>query len=336
MPKILFLAAGNVVGQHRLNVACEERAIRNVLRAAAPYEFDVVAACDVEAGELLRIVTDEQPDIIHFSGHGAIDAVQFADRVLPAEVVKRIVRRVPSLWCVVLNACYSDHIAQLLTISGIPAVIGMVSSISDGAAADFAETFYRALARSRDIADAVEEARTQLMTVSPGEAGAPRFLTRDRAALTRRSAAHAPPSIHARINLEKGKPCIWDDDNDVSYVNFDLYVHNPPSTARAAVWRLHESYDDVDGEGGGMLRESTDAGHGFYLADIDTEDDYRIEAYLRLPTGGPLGLIANVTDAMAAHYARLSDEEVSRQGFTRGQVGQIIEDLRNGNLRASA
>src|SRR6185312_7355238 len=162
-----------------------------------------------------------------------IDVIQFTDRVLPADVVRRIVQRVPNVWCVVLNACYSDHTAEVLTGSGIPAVVGMTSAITDAAAIDFAETFYRALARSRDVADALLEARLQLMTAFPSEAESPRIVAPDPAALIRRSAAHAAPAIHARINLENNKPSIWTDDNNVTYVNFDLYVQNPPLVARA-------------------------------------------------------------------------------------------------------
>jgi len=334
MAKILFLSAGNVEGQDRLRVAKEERAVLRAVREVNPYAFETRSAPDIEAGELIDILTDERPDIIHFSGHGTQSALLLENGLLPDHTIARIFALLPGLWCVVLNACYSESLAATLRDAGIPSVVGMGDAVSDEAAIAFARMFYRTLAFKPDVAEATNTARIQLETEFPEQAKIPVLFVGNAAALSERSARHAGPILLARMNVKpNGKPDIWKDTNGTRYLTFDIFVANAPKTISSVVYRLDESYDDVAEEAHeGRFREADEARDNFYLPGIDTEDDYSFEAYLRLQGGGAICLSSRVSDALKAYYDSLTPSVLAEQGLTEAVVQATITKLRNGNL----
>jgi hypothetical protein len=74
---------------------------------------------------------------------------------------------------IVLNACYSDALAEAL-IEHVDVVIGMPHTIDDDAAILFAPTFYQQLAGGQSIQTAYEVARALLLGLAPHGAGAAR------------------------------------------------------------------------------------------------------------------------------------------------------------------
>jgi predicted ATPase len=126
--------------------------------------------------------------IFHFIGHGEFDRASgegyilleddegFANR-FSAEKLARLLGDHDPLRLALLNACegargntrdtYSST-ASVLVRRGVPAVLAMQYQISDGAAMDFAQSFYAALAHNLPVDAAVAEAR-KAVSLSIGE-----------------------------------------------------------------------------------------------------------------------------------------------------------------------
>lgn len=131
---------------------------------------------------LIDALLPNQTHILHFIGHGAFDEKQ-SEGVLIMEDADGMATRIDSerlrvlvqgksrLRLVVLNSCLGTQgdeaqpfssMAAGLVRSGIPAVIAMQFEISDHAAQEIAETFYRSLALNMPVDAAVTEARRKI------------------------------------------------------------------------------------------------------------------------------------------------------------------------------
>jgi pSer/pThr/pTyr-binding forkhead associated (FHA) protein len=129
-----------------------------------------------------------QTHILHFIGHGAFDQDK-KEGVLVMEDAERKAKRIESndlrvlvqgrsrLRLVVLNSCLGTEgddsqpfssVAAGLIQSGIPAVIAMQSEISDDAAREIAETFYKSLALNMPVDMAMTEARRKIFLFDRG------------------------------------------------------------------------------------------------------------------------------------------------------------------------
>lgn len=154
--KILFLGASpsNAV---RLRIDEEIRDVENGLKLAALRDnFELKQKWAVNTKSLQQAMLDEQPQIVHFSGHGSIGGIAVEDSLGNAKIIDN--EALGSLFelfsdtvkCVFLNSCFSE--AQASEISKyIPYVIGMKSSVPDKAAIAFAVGFYAALGAGKDI-----------------------------------------------------------------------------------------------------------------------------------------------------------------------------------------
>lgn len=137
--------------------------------------------------ELMRDLNEHQPTIIHFRGHSGISVrnaehppaplhgeVDLADaaihvvggrqqsqHVLAPALTAMIASAAPTVRVVVLNACYSEPVAEALCRK-VDCVVGMRSAIGDDAARSFAICFYRALGYRRSVGNAVEQADAAL------------------------------------------------------------------------------------------------------------------------------------------------------------------------------
>ena len=121
-------------------------------------------------------------DVIHFSGHGDLDAATGApvlflespDRSTDAigtQAFARLLRGNTSVKVVFLNSCLGaleglegrpPNFVDSLMAEGVPAVLAMRERISDEAAIEFSREFYRALAVASPIDVAVAHARRQM------------------------------------------------------------------------------------------------------------------------------------------------------------------------------
>jgi CHAT domain len=100
--------------------------------------------------DLRRALLNEQPHIVHFSGHGTTSGLileddngltQLVSESALASLFENYRRQVE---CVVLNACYSEVQAQAI-YGQIDCVIGMNQPIGDTSAINFATGFYDAV-----------------------------------------------------------------------------------------------------------------------------------------------------------------------------------------------
>ncbi len=154
--KILFLGA-SPVDEVRLRIDEELRDIENGLKLATLRDqFDLKSKWAVTNKTLQQAMLDENPTIVHFSGHGHTNGIAVEDSLGNSKLIDN--DAIGSLFelfseqtkCVVLNSCYSQ--SQAIEIAKhIPYVIGMKSSVNDKSAIAFSVGFYTALGAGRDI-----------------------------------------------------------------------------------------------------------------------------------------------------------------------------------------
>ncbi len=178
MQKILFLAA-NPKGTSKLRLDEELRDVEEGLRRGTRREqFVLEQRWAVRPRDIRRALLDEQPNIVHFSGHGVGSGSSAVGRegtreigfeeelsreglVFENQAGEPVLVSGESLAglfelfsdrvnCVVLNGCYSEVQAKAIA-RHIPYVIGMNRAIGDRAAIEFAVGFYDALAAGRNI-----------------------------------------------------------------------------------------------------------------------------------------------------------------------------------------
>ncbi|MGC1310269.1 MAG: CHAT domain-containing protein, partial [Phormidesmis sp.] len=159
--KILVLAI-NPQDTARLRLDEEVRQIKEALKLSdGRAEFEVVSEWAVRTGDFHRHLLAHQPQIVHFSGHGAGEKGLAAEdkdgrtRLVSTATLDRLFRLCSGIECVLLNACHSvaqaDAIAQ-----HVRCVIGMNRAIGDAAAIRFAEGFYDGLGYGRGYEEAFE------------------------------------------------------------------------------------------------------------------------------------------------------------------------------------
>lgn len=182
--KALFLAA-NPASTNRLAINEEMRAIEQKVRAAD--HRDVLrfqSNWAVRPDDLLQLLNQHRPQIVHFSGHGSQTGLCLAGHDGQVKLVTT--RALTALFAtlkdnirlVFLNACYSREQAQAL-VTHIDCVVGMKDSIHDEAAAVFASSFYRAIGFGRSIQEAFDQGTTALLLEGIADEDIPALLVRD-------------------------------------------------------------------------------------------------------------------------------------------------------------
>jgi hypothetical protein len=162
--KILFLAA-NPQGTSRLRLDEEVNKIDESLQRSRLRDgFELVSKWAVDADALRRALLEEQPDIVHFSGHGegaaglVLEGEGDQPRPATAEALAglfRIVQKIKPVQCVLFNACYAEEQAKAV-VHHVDYVIGMKQAVRDDAAISFATAFYDGLGFGLGIEDAFD------------------------------------------------------------------------------------------------------------------------------------------------------------------------------------
>jgi CHAT domain len=182
--KALFLAA-NPGSTPRLAIDEEMRAIEQKLRAAKHRDTLVFqSAWAVRPDDLLQLLNQHQPHIVHFRGQGSSKGLSLAgndgqDRLVTTRALQALFTTLKdNIRLVLLNACYSLEQAQAL-VQIIDCVIGMKESIRDDAATTFASSFYRAIGFGRSIQEAFDQGITSLLLEGIPEEDVPELLVKD-------------------------------------------------------------------------------------------------------------------------------------------------------------
>jgi hypothetical protein len=163
--KILFLAA-NPSDTTRLQLGKEYRDIREALQKAGQRNrFTLTNELAVRVGELIQLLLQYKPVIIHFSGHGSdageiiLEDESGKSFPLPQEAVQKIFgvlnRNGNQIRCVILNACFTEQQA-LYIAEYVDIVVGITSEIGDTSAIRFASVFYASLGEGKSVQTAFE------------------------------------------------------------------------------------------------------------------------------------------------------------------------------------
>ncbi len=154
--KILILSA-NPKTTARLRLDEEARKIEEgLLRSKHRHKFELRTKWAVNLWDLRRSLLDNEPHIVHFTGHGTEKGLMVEDELGLAVVISS--KALSGLFelcsdqveCVILSACHSG--AQATAVSKhIDYVIGMKNTIKDKAAIEFAVGFYDALGAGKQV-----------------------------------------------------------------------------------------------------------------------------------------------------------------------------------------
>ncbi|HEU5376412.1 MAG TPA: CHAT domain-containing protein [Ktedonobacteraceae bacterium] len=183
--KALFLAA-NPASTNRLAIDEEMRAIEQKIRTSEYRDVLVFQSnWAVRPDDLLQLLNQHRPQIVHFSGHGSQTGLCLAGndgqqiRLVTTQALAALFKTLKdNIRLVFLNACYSQEQALAL-VTTIDCVIGMKESIRDEAAAIFASSFYRAIGFGRSIQEAFDQGRTALLLEGIPEEDIPELLVKD-------------------------------------------------------------------------------------------------------------------------------------------------------------
>src|SRR5690606_21159234 len=161
--KVLFLAA-NPGSSTRLALDEEARAIEEKVRDSKHRDLVIVRTrWAVRPGDLQQAFLEDEPTVVHFSGHGGgnvgivlAGADPSEESLVGADALADLFRVLKDgIRVVVLNACFSEVQAKTI-VEQIDFVVGMGDSIGDEAARVFSAAFYRGLAFGRTVRSAFE------------------------------------------------------------------------------------------------------------------------------------------------------------------------------------
>lgn len=184
--RITFLAA-NPLNSDRLALDEEARSIEKKLRDSKHRDLVTFRTrWAVRPGDLQQALLEDEPVIVHFSGHGGglVGIVlhsqdQNAERLVAEEALVDLFRVLKGeIRLVMLNACYSEVQAHAI-VQEIDFVVGMSDSVDDYAARVFAAAFYRGLAFGKPVQTAFDLGINELRLLGFGdEDGIPKLLVR--------------------------------------------------------------------------------------------------------------------------------------------------------------
>jgi hypothetical protein len=223
---ILFLAA-NPPGTGRLALDQEARSIRAELKRSGYRDrFAFETRWAAEPLDLLRELRELKPTVVHFSGHGSArvpwalestryhdivvesapsegepnglyfhDAAGGAQAVSPGAIAQTFGAAGASVRLVVLNACFTEPVAEAL-LAYVDCVVGMRGSVHDDVARGFAIGFYGGLGDHESIAAAFGHGRAAICLEGLPDAEQPRLQVRDGFDATKLILAATVPAVH--------------------------------------------------------------------------------------------------------------------------------------------
>lgn len=174
--KILFLGA-NPMDTQALRVDEEIREIQQTIKQGRERDNVLVKTeWAVRPRDITQALIDFQPHFVHFAGHGGGEEGSFAAEddighahVIPVDGLVKAFKAVGrDVWCVIVNACRTERLAQALA-AVVPHVIGMRQPVGDRSAIRFSIGFYQALAAGEPVETAFDVGVAQLMMTPEGD-----------------------------------------------------------------------------------------------------------------------------------------------------------------------
>ncbi|HEX4420741.1 MAG TPA: CHAT domain-containing protein [Kofleriaceae bacterium] len=182
---ILFIAS-NPFGTTQLRLGEECAEIQHELKLTVHRDrVHFEARWAVSVDELMRHLTELDPDVVHFSGHGSSSAGLLLQdehgqpQPVPGRALAMMIRAAARrVRVVVLNACSSTAQAEALRAQ-VDCVVGMDGAVDDDAARVFARRLYGAIGSGCSVGNAVEHGVAALAACQLPDELLPRCVTRD-------------------------------------------------------------------------------------------------------------------------------------------------------------
>ena len=182
---VLFFAT-NPKGTSQLRLDEEARSIQEMIRKSEHRDsISFVTRWAVRPLDILQAINEINPDVIHFSGHGAVSGDLILENtdgspkpVTKEAITQTIMSSSDKIHLLFFNACFSYEQAQEI-VQHVDAAIGMTTSIGDEAACTFAAQFYSSLGFGHSLKKAFEQAKGAMMLVSLTEADTPALYTKE-------------------------------------------------------------------------------------------------------------------------------------------------------------
>lgn len=181
--KVLFLAANPFKD---LNLDVEVRSITEKIRASEYRDsLQLITAMAARPDDLLQLLNEHKPHIVHFSGHGSesgeiiLAGNDGKPQAVSVRAMKALMKTLKdNIQVVILNACYSKEQATAIT-EVINCAIGMNAAINDPAAIIFAASFYRAVGFGRSAQEAFNQGIVALALEGFEDESTPELLLKD-------------------------------------------------------------------------------------------------------------------------------------------------------------
>jgi CHAT domain-containing protein len=176
---ILFVGA-NPKNSARLQTDVEYKAIKDRLKQAGKRDFFQLKQAElaVTIEDLMQALAQNKPDMVHFSGHGTAEGIQIASAQNEPILVRtttlcRLFRQYKNqLKIILLNACFSESIAQQISEMGFFA-IGINDELPEEVAISFAIGFYLGWGEGKSIELAYEDGLILVETNHPTQTQLP-------------------------------------------------------------------------------------------------------------------------------------------------------------------
>lgn len=189
--------------------------------------FEIIPELAVQPDDLIPLLQEKEPQIVHFCGHGKEGGLVFENESGNSQSVEvstlgRLFEQFKdTVECVFLNACHSEDQAKAIH-THIQYVIGMKGDITDDAAIQFAANFYATLITERSYREAFNFGRIALELQGIQSDLLPIFL--EKPTIPPRKSLDLPDSLHynsvinafkngevipflgSGINLDDGQP----------------------------------------------------------------------------------------------------------------------------------
>lgn len=190
----VFFLAANVDRDRLLSIDKEINEVQTLADGAVHRDrFALHAWPDLKLTQIAPQLIRKAPRVLHFSGHGASNGalLMLGDdgqtrRVMPAPLATLISVTGESLRLVVLNACYSEALANAIVDALDVAVVGMTRMVQDATALLYSRTLYESLFNGLTIEKAHRVAAATLVGMGQVDADAPALMARADSDVTQR------------------------------------------------------------------------------------------------------------------------------------------------------
>lgn len=180
--KVLFVAT-SPEDQGALRLDREAREIQQRVRMSEYRDsIDFAWRPATQVIDLLQILNEERPAVVHFSGHGSHAGLAFENAdgettlLSNADLAMLLKSSSAGIRLAVFNTCDSSDQAAL-ACDHVDAAIGMETPIGDEAALVFAGQLYNSLGFGLPLSQAFEQARAQLKLATGSLSGDPQIHT---------------------------------------------------------------------------------------------------------------------------------------------------------------